>query len=126
MKSFFRRIIYLYIFIFILISVFYYINIITPKFLYSSILAGLINFLNAFSAVKLFQISYKKGGSSFLLYNFGGMGIRLAVLLILILIIIKFLNIDLYGFIFIFFLFYFITLILEVIFYAKYKENSKF
>ncbi|MFZ1291728.1 MAG: hypothetical protein WAR79_16650 [Melioribacteraceae bacterium] len=125
MKSFYKQIVYLYLSTFLIIAILYFTQIISPTFLFSAVLAGIINLINAFAAVKLFQISYKKGGSSFMIYNLGGLGIRLFGLLIIFLLIIKFLNIDEYAFIFIFFLFYFISLILEVFFYIKYKENSK-
>lgn len=125
MKRFLNQIIYLYLSVFIIIAILYFTKTIASKFLFSAILAGIINLINAFAAVKLFQLSYKKGGSSFLIYNLGGLGIRLISLLIIFLLIIKLLNIDEYAFIFIFFLFYFISLILEVFFYIKYKENIK-
>jgi hypothetical protein len=75
-------------------------------------------------AVKLFNISYKKGASSFMIYNLGGLGLRLMVLLVIFVLVIKFLNIDEYGFILIFFLFYFISLIFEVIFYINKTQNK--
>lgn len=125
MKQFYKQILLLYIISLIILIVLLLLNITSVLFFLSSILAAGLNLLNAFAAVKLFQISYKKGSSSFLIYNLGGLGIRLMGLLVVFLIIIKFLNIDKYAFIFIFFLFYFISLILEVFFYIKYKENSK-
>ncbi len=125
MKQFYKQILFLYTISLIILVILLFLNIISLLFFTSSLLAAGLNLLNAFVAVKLFQISYKKGSSSFLIYNFGGLGIRLMGLLVVFLIIIKFLNIDKYAFIFIFFLFYFISLILEVFFYIKYKENSK-
>ncbi len=93
-------------------------------FFTSSIYAGLLNIINSFVAVKLFNISYKKGASSFMIYNLGGLGLRLMLLLVIFVLVIKFLNIDEYGFILIFFLFYFISLIFEVIFYINKTQNK--
>lgn len=126
MKRFYQQIIFFYIIILSIISILYFTQTISLLFLLSSLLAAVINLTNAFAAVKLFQVSYKKGSSSFMIYNLGGLGIRLMGILIIFLLVIKFLKIDEYAFIFIFFLFYFISLILEVFFYIKYKENSKF
>ncbi|MBK8943718.1 MAG: hypothetical protein IPM32_00470 [Ignavibacteriae bacterium] len=126
MKRFYQQIIFFYIIILSIISILYFTQTISSLFLLSSLLAAGINLANAFAAVKLFQVSYKKGSSSFMIYNLGGLGIRLMGILIIFLLVIKFLKIDEYAFIFIFFLFYFISLILEVFFYIKYKENSKF
>ena len=91
----------------------------------SSIYAGILNIINSVIAVKLFNISYKKGASSFMIYNLGGLGLRLMLLLIVFVIVIKFLNIDEYGFILIFFLFYFTSLVFEVILYINRTQNKR-
>lgn len=91
----------------------------------SAIYAGVLNVINSVIAVKLFNISYKKKASSFMIYNLGGLGIRLLLLLIVFVIVIKFLNIDEYGFILIFFLFYFSSLVFEVIFYINRTQNKR-
>jgi len=96
-----------------------YTGTISNLFFISSIYAGILNLINALAAVQLFKISYKTGGSSFMIYNLGGLGIRLLFLLTIFVLVIKFLNIDKYGFILVFFLFYFISLVFEVIFYLK-------
>lgn len=126
MKRFYKQNLIFYVLILSIIAILYFTQTISLLFLLSSLLAAAINIANAYAAVKLFQISYKKGSSSFMIYNLGGLGIRLLGILIIFLLVIKFLKIDEYAFIFIFFLFYFISLILEVFFYIKYKENSKF
>jgi len=73
-----------------------------------------------------FQKSLGKNNNDFLLYNLGGMGIRLLFLLIVVIIVIKFLNIDEYAFIFLFFIFYFISLVFEVNYFRKKaKEQGK-
>ncbi len=125
MNSFFKRIIVVYTLVYILLIVLFYLNFISKLFLVSSIYAGILNLINSVIAVKLFNISYKKKASSFMIYNLGGLGIRLLLLLIVFVIVIKFLNIDEYGFILIFFLFYFSSLIFEVIFYINRTQNKR-
>lgn len=119
MNIFLKRIIVLYVLVFAVITILYYTNSISQLFLTSSVYAGVLNLINAIAAVKLFQLSHKSGNSSFLIYNLGGLTIRLISLLIAFVIVIKFLNIDEYAFIFIFFIFYFVSLIFEVFFYIK-------
>jgi len=96
-----------------------YLDVISSLFFISAVYAGVLNLINAFAAVQLFKISYKADAQLFMIYNLGGLGVRLFLLLIVIFLVIKFLNIDEYGFILVFFLFYFISLILEVMFYLK-------
>ena len=124
MNSFIKRILVLYSIVYIVLGFLYFNNTISQLFFVSSIYAGILNLINSFAAVKLFNISYKKGASSFMIYNLGGLGLRLMVLLVIFVIVIKFLNIDEYGFILIFFLFYFISLIFEVIFYINKTQNK--
>lgn len=124
MNSFLKRIIILYILVYSVLGIFYFTGTIDKMFFISSIYAGLLNIINSFAAVKLFNISYKKGASSFMIYNLGGLGLRLMLLLVIFVLVIKFLNIDEYGFILIFFLFYFISLIFEVIFYINKTQNK--
>lgn len=120
MNSFVKQIAVFYIVGYVIISILYFTNNISQDFFTSSIYAGLLNLLNAFSAVKLFDISQQKGGGqSFIIYNLGGLVIRLFLLLIIFVLAIKFLNIDKYAFILVFFIFYFVSLVLEVVFYLK-------
>ncbi|MCB0750393.1 MAG: hypothetical protein KDC52_02845 [Ignavibacteriae bacterium] len=119
MNIFFKRIIVLYLLVFAVITILYFTNSISQLFVISSIYAGALNLINALAAVKLFQLSHKAGNSSFIIYNLGGLTVRLISLLIAFVIVIKFLNIDEYAFIFIFFIFYFVSLIFEVFFYIK-------
>lgn len=59
-----------------------------------------------------------------MIYNLGGLVVRLMVLLTIFVLVIKFLNIDDYGFILVFFLFYFISLVFEVKFYLKKAKKT--
>ena len=119
LNNFTKKILYLYLVVYFILFILHYTGVISQLFIISSIYAGLINLMNAFAAVKLFNISYKSGASTFMIYNLGGMGIRLFSILIIFVLVIKILNVDKYGFILVFFLFYFISLVFEVIFYLK-------
>lgn len=119
MNKFTKQIIFLYGIVYIILTTLYFTDVISQTFFISSIYAGLLNLINAFLAVKLFNLSYKYGGSMFMIYNLGGLGIRMIFLLIIFVLVIKFLNIDKYAFILVFFLFYFISMIFEVMFYLK-------
>ena len=119
MNKFTKQIIFLYGIVYIILTTLYFTDVISQIFLISSIYAGLLNLINAFLAVKLFNLSYKYGGPMFMMYNLGGLGIRMIFLLIIFVLVIKFLNIDKYAFILVFFLFYFISMIFEVMFYLK-------
>lgn len=119
MSSFLKKIFYLYLFFYLLFGLFYYYNAISYLFFLSTIYAGILNLINSFIAVKLFKLSYKSGSSKFMIYNLGGLSLRLFALLIIFVLVIKFLNIDKYAFILVFFLFYFITLVIEVLFYLR-------
>ncbi len=119
LNNFTKKILYLYLVVYFILFILHYTDVISQLFIISSIYAGLINLINAFAAVKLFNISYKSGASTFMIYNLGGMGIRLFSILIMFVLVIKILNVDKYGFILVFFLFYFISLVFEVIFYLK-------
>jgi len=93
---------------------------------YKSIIGAMIlNYLNTIAAVTLFNYSYKKGNKKFLIYNLGGLGIRLLLILIAILIIIKIIIVDILAFLLIFFIFYFILLTLEVIYFHRKVKNEK-
>jgi len=119
LNSITKPIIYLYIIIYSLLLILYFTNILSQLFLISTVYAGILNLINTFAAVKIFNKSYQSSNSIFMIYNLGGLGIRLFILLIAFILAIKFLNIDKYAFILVFFLFYFISLIFEVIFYLK-------
>lgn len=109
----------LYIVVYSTLIILNALDIVSYLFLISSVYAGLLNLLNTIVAVKIFNKSYQSNNSTFMIYNLGGLGIRLFILIIVFVLVIKFLNIDEYAFILVFFLFYFISLIFEVIFYLK-------
>lgn len=108
------------------ISILNYSDVVSADFFISSLIAGSMTLVSAFSAFFFFRKSLGKSNNEFLLYNLGGMGLRLLFLLVIVIIVIKFLNIDEYAFIFLFFIFYFISLIFEVNYFRKkIKEHGK-
>ena len=123
MNSITKAIVILYSLIYTAIIILRITETVSVDFLVSSIYAGLLNLINTILAVVFFKKSYKSGSQKFMIYNLGGMGVRLMLLLVVFVIVIKFLNIDYYAFILVFFLFYFISLIFEVLFYLKKSKN---
>ncbi len=109
--------------IFVLLNVF---DVIEWNIVEACLLALVINVPATFSAYFFFNKSLGKSNNEFLLFNLGGMMVRLFFLLVVVFIVIKFLNIDKYAFIFLFFIFYFTSLIFEVNYFrVKAKEQSK-
>lgn len=101
-------------------------NLYINNLVYKSILGAVIlNYLNTIAAVTLFNYSYKKGNKKFLIYNLGGLGIRLLLILIAVLVTIKIIIVDILAFLLIFFIFYFILLTLEVIYFHRKVKNEK-
>ena len=119
MSKFIRNIAIFYLLSFIVILVLNYFEIINELRFLSIIYAGILSLINVLAAVLLFRYSYKSRHSSFMIFNFGGLGVRVIFLLIAIVLVIKLLNIDKYAFILVFFLFYFISLSLEVVYYLQ-------
>ncbi len=119
MSKFIRNIAIFYLLSFIVILVLNYFEIINELKFFSIIYAGILSLINVLAAVLLFRYSYKSRHSSFMIFNFGGLGVRVIFLLIAIVLVIKLLNIDKYAFILVFFLFYFISLSLEVVYYLQ-------
>ncbi|MGD8778238.1 MAG: hypothetical protein PVH88_04675 [Ignavibacteria bacterium] len=119
MKKKINQIIIIFLTGYLIIAVLFWQDLIDQHNLNATLYAGLLNMVNTFLALMLYQLSYKKNNKSFLLMNLGGMGLRLFLVVGTIFIFFKFLNIDKYGFIFTFFIFYFVFLIIEVDFFRK-------
>lgn len=100
-------------------------GVVTENFVDASFYAGGLNLVNILAAYLLFDKSFGKTNKTFLIYNLGGMGLRLFFLLISIFLLLYFLNLDVYGFIFVFFVFYFLFLFLEVRFFVKKIDENK-
>ncbi|PID62672.1 MAG: hypothetical protein CR986_00940 [Ignavibacteriae bacterium] len=119
-----KRLLYVYIFVYLSISGLYFFKVINEVFLISTVYAGVLNLFNVLLALVLYAVSVKKTSSKFMIYNFGGVVARLFINIPIIIIVIKFLNIDKYAFILVLFLFYFISLGLEVLFYTKNSQKK--
>jgi hypothetical protein len=98
------------------------INIITEL---SIFLALFINMINLFIALLLYNFSKNKSNQSFLIINFGGMGVRVLFLLFAFTLSLIFLEIDKYAFIFIFLIFYSSSILFEVKHYNSKKDEKK-
>ncbi len=109
--------------IFVLLNIF---GVIEWPLVKACLIAAPINMLTSFSAYFFFKKSLGRTNNEFLLFNLGGMLLRMFFLLIVLIIVIKFLNVDKYAFIFLFFIFYFTSLIFEVNYFrVKAKEQGK-
>jgi hypothetical protein len=100
-----------------------FIGLIDGITLKSSIIPVFISTGNFLVAVYLFRLSHKKDNVSFLIYNFGGLVIRLGVILVLIFYCLKFLNIETYAFIFHLLIFYFLLQIMEIKIITENKQR---
>ncbi|MGK9477458.1 hypothetical protein ACSSV9_11635 [Melioribacter sp. OK-6-Me] len=89
-------------------------NIINSGLFISIMVPSGIVFINFIVFSLLYKKSTEKGNKIFLLYNLGGMGLRMILVLLLIFLSLKFLKIDKYGFIFAFFIWYILFLIVEI------------
>lgn len=125
MSKFLRNIAIFYLSSFIIVLILNYFKIINELRFFSIIYAGILSLINVLAAVLLFRYSYKSRHSSFMIFNFGGIGVRIFFLLIALVLVIKLLNIDKYAFILVFFLFYFISLSLEVVYYLQTTTKNK-
>jgi len=93
------------------------------KTLKSALIPIFVNLINFIAAITLFNVFGKEDNKSFLIYNFGGLVIRLLLMLAIIFYCLKFLNIEVYAFIFHFLIFYFLLQIIEIKIFAEYKQR---
>lgn len=114
MKKALNQVLVVLLCVFVLLFVLLKTGTISSAFLYASFYGGLINILNVLASLFAFNYSLEKGNKTFLLYNMGGMLLRMLLLLAAILILLKFLNIDKYGFIFTFSILYISFLVVEI------------
>lgn len=102
-----------------------YLDIITAITRDSISYAVLISIINFSVFVILTEYSYKKSNKLFLLYNVGGMGVRIFLMLLLVFITIKFLKVDEFEYIFTFFLLYILFLVCEINIIIRKVEKPK-
>ncbi len=111
--------------VYLIIFTLYLLKVVSDLVLVTSIYAGALNIINFLAASLVFKWTLKKDNKKFLLFNLGGMGVRLFFLLCSIFILLNFLKIDIYAFILVFFVFYFVFLIVEVNYFHKSMESAK-
>lgn len=98
-------------------------GLIQDKIFFAALLGILLNIINFSVAIFLFMNSMGKNNETFLIYNFGGLGVRILILLAVIFYCLKFLNIETYAFIFHFLIFYFLLQIMEIKIFAENKQR---
>lgn len=105
------------------LGILHYFGKIDVLFITSALYAAILNIFNISLALVFYYLSASKSNKTFLIFNLGGMGLRLFFLLISVFIFLKFLKVDEYAFIFIFFIFYFLQLIFEIGYFNKRANN---
>jgi hypothetical protein len=103
-----------YVGVLIILFFCFIIGLITSFIFYSILYASILIAVNFLLFIILYHNSYKKSNKTFLIYNLGGIGFRLALMLIGVFVVIKFLKIDEYGFIFALFIWYILFLGFEI------------
>jgi F0F1-type ATP synthase assembly protein I len=91
-----------------------YLEIMTLNIGYSILIGISIATINFLLFIGAYAYSIKKTNKTFLIFNLGGMGIRLLIMLSLVFISIKILKVGLLGFIFALFIWYIFFLIFEI------------
>lgn len=101
----------------------FHLNYISFQRFFSLALGIAIPFINFLIFYFLYFFSYNKSNKTFLIYNIGGMALRLILLLASLFWVLKYLKIDVYGFIFVFFLYYILLLVSEIIIVKNQIDN---
>jgi hypothetical protein len=89
------------------------------------VVAKLVTSLQFIAGMYLNEKGMKKGNAEFMIYVFGGMGVRLLTMLGIILFLRQMLKLNFNSFILVFFIFYVFFLTLEIIYLAKYEVRLK-
>jgi hypothetical protein len=90
----------------------------------SIFLALFLNIFNLFFALLFYDFSKNRSTQAFLIFNFGGMGVRIFFLLITFTLSLIFLEIDKYAFILVFLIFYIISLVYEIKHFNSIKNKT--
>lgn len=91
-----------------------HLKIVTLNIGYSILMGISIATINFLFFIGAYAYSIKKTNKTFLIFNLGGMGIRLLIMLLMVFISIKILKVGLLGFIFALFIWYIFFLIFEI------------
>ena len=126
MKEILKTIIYIYFPPYIITYLLKIFDIINITIELSIFLALFLNIINLFLALLFYNFSKNRSNQTFLLFNLGGMGVRIFFLLISFTLSLIFLEIDKYAFILVFLIFYSMSIVFEVRhFNSKKDEPSK-
>jgi hypothetical protein len=125
MREILKTIIYIYFppyIITYLLKIFDIINITVELTIF---LALFLNIINLFLALLFYNFSKNRSTQTFLLLNFGGMGVRIFFLLISFTLSLIFLEIDKYAFILVFLIFYIMSIVFEIRHFNSKKNEIK-
>lgn len=125
MKKVLSQILIVFLCVFVLLFVLFKTGTVGPEFLNASFYGGAINLVNILAALFAFNYSVDKDNTTFLLFNMGGMLVRMFLILGSVIIFLKFLNIDKYGFIFTFSVLYISFLVVEVNYFRVKISQTK-
>ena len=124
MREILKTIIYIYFPPYIITYLLKIFDIINITIELSIFLALFLNIINLFLALLFYNFSKNRSTQVFLLFNFGGMGVRIFFLLISFTLSLIFLEIDKYAFILVFLIFYSMSIVFEVRHFNSKKDES--
>lgn len=114
MREILKTIIYIYFPPYLIVYLLKVFGIIDITIELTIFLALFLNIINLFFALLFYDFSKNGSTQTFLLLNFGGMGVRLFFLLITFTLSLILLEIDKYAFILVFLIFYGVSIIFEI------------
>jgi len=124
MREILKTIIYIYFPPYIITYLLKIFDIINITIELSIFLALFLNIINLFLALLFYNFSKNRSNQTFLLFNLGGMGVRIFFLLISFTLSLIFLEIDKYAFILVFLIFYSLSIVFEVRHFNSKKDES--
>ena len=125
MREILKTIIYIYFPPYIITYLLKIFDIINITIELSIFLALFLNIINLFLALLFYNFSKNRSNQTFLLFNLGGMGVRIFFLLISFTLSLIFLEIDKYAFILVFLIFYIMSIVFEVRHFNSKKDRKK-
>ena len=123
MREILKTIIYIYFPPYIITYLLKIFDIINITIELSIFLALFLNIINLFIALLLYNFSKNRSNQTFLLFNLGGMGVRIFYLLISFTLSLIFLEIDKYAFILVFLIFYSMSIVFEIKHFNSKKDE---
>ncbi|VAX24968.1 hypothetical protein MNBD_IGNAVI01-2141 [hydrothermal vent metagenome] len=123
MKKIIRTIFFIYIPLIVIILILKLTSVVNQTTFISIVIALLLNLFNLSAALLFYYLSINRSNQVFMLFNLGGMGVRVFFLLIGFMIVLIFLEIDKYAFILVFLILYSLSIITEIKYF--HKEDKK-